>query len=475
MSGCHAPDPLHRRITVTALTASERLPFRTKLLYGVGDTGFSLTSTIISAYFAIFLIDVVGLTPGMAAIAVLIGRAWDWINDPLIGHISDRTRTRWGRRRPFLLVGFIPYGLAFAMLWWIPPWSSSVALIAYYALAYLFYEAAATFVYMPYFALTPELTLDYDERTSLTSYRMFFSIFASLLAFTVPLMIIGAFRPENHGRVWLMGSIFAAASALPLLLTFFGTQERPEFQQQTQPRLRESIKAALRNRPFLFAAGIFLLTWTTIEILNALLLFFLKYWMGIEAQSEIVMATIFIVAIISLPAWSYASHRWNKRRTYVIGIAFFAAVQIVLVLLQPGVPLWLILTLASLAGVGVGAAHVIPWAMIPDAIEWGELETGQRHEGMFYSLITLTNKIASSIAIPLVLGMLEWTGYISNAAHQPHSALLGIRFMVGPLPAILLCGGIAFALLYPIDRERHQAVRQELQERRLAKQGSVIL
>ena len=204
-------------------------------------------------------------------------------------------------------MGFIPYGLAFAMLWWTPPWTGAPALVAYYAVAYLLYEAAATFVYMPYFALTPELTLDYDERTSLTSYRMFFSIFASLLAFTVPLMIIGAFRPENHGRVWLMGSIFAAASALPLLLTFFGTRERPEFQQQTQPRLIESFKAALRNRPFLFAAGIFLLTWVTIEILNALLLFFLKYWMDIEAQSDIVLATIFIVAIISLPAWSYAS------------------------------------------------------------------------------------------------------------------------------------------------------------------------
>ena len=458
---------------MAAPTDSERLPFRTKLLYGIGDTGFSLTGTIIGAYFGIFLIDVVGLSPGMAAIAVLIGRVWDWVNDPLIGHISDRTRTRWGRRRPFLLMGFIPYGLAFAMLWWTPPWTNSAGLIAYYAVAYLLYEAAATFVYMPYFALTPELTLDYDERTSLTSYRMFFSIFASLLAFTIPFMIIGAFRPENHGRVWLMGSIFGVASALPLLLTFLGTRERPEFQQQSQPALRESIKAALRNRPFLFAAGIFLLTWTTIEILNALLLFFLKYWMDIEAQSDIVMATIFIVAIISLPAWSYASQRWNKRRTYVIGVSFFAAVLIVLVLLQPGTPFWLLLTLAGLAGIGVGAAHVIPWAIIPDAIEWGELDTGQRHEGMFYSLITLMNKVANSIAIPLVLSMLEWTGFVSNAAQQPQSALLGIRFMVGPLPALLLCGGIAFALLYPIDRERYQKVRQELQKRRLAKQGAV--
>ena len=156
----------------------------------------------------------------------------------------------------------------------------------------------------------------------------------------------------------------------------------------------------------------------------------------------------------------------------MVGISFFAAVQIVLVLLQPGAAFWLILTLAGMAGIGVGAAHVIPWAMIPDAIEWGELETGQRHEGMFYSLITLTKKIATSIAVPLVLAMLEWTGYVSNAAQQPESALQGIRFMTGPLPALLLCGGIVFALRYPINRERHQEVRRELQRRRLARQGS---
>lgn len=454
-----------------ASTNSERLPLLTKLLYGAGDTGFSLTSTIIGAYFGIFLIDVIGLTPGMAAIAVLVGRVWDWINDPLIGHISDRTRSRWGRRRPFLLMGFIPYGLAFAMLWWTPPWTAPTALVAYYAAAYVLYEAAATFVYMPYFALTPELTLDYDERTSLTSYRMFFSILAGLLAFTVPLMIVGSFRPENGGKVWLMGAVFAVASALPLLITFFGTRERPEFQRQEQPRILQSVKAALANRPFLFAAGIFLLTWTTVDILNALLLFLLRYWLDIEAQSDIVLATIFVVAIFSLPVWSYASRRWNKRRTYVAGISFFAAVQIVLVLIQPGTALWLILTLAGLAGIGVGAAHVIPWAMIPDAIEWGELSTGERHEGMFYSLITLTKKIAASIAIPLVLGMLEWTGYLPNAAQQPASALLGIRLMTGPLPAVLLCGGIVFALVYPINREEHHAVREELQRRQLAREG----
>ncbi len=232
----------------------ERLPRITKLLYGAGDFGFAFTDTAIGVLFAIFLTDVVGLDPGLAAIAIFVGRSWDYVNDPLIGHITDRTRSRWGRRRPYLLFGFLPFAVAFASLWWIPPTQNPTWLAAYYALAYLFYDASATFVYMPYFALTPELTLDYDDRTSLTSYRMAFSILGGLIAFTVPLMIIGTMRPENADKVFMVGAIFGLASALPLLLTFAGTRERPEFINQSQPKLRESLRAVVRNRPFVFAA-----------------------------------------------------------------------------------------------------------------------------------------------------------------------------------------------------------------------------
>ena len=169
---------------------SQKLSRFAKFIYGSGDLGFSLTGTIIGAYFLFFLIDVVGVKPAIAGIAILIGRTWDYINDPIIGYISDRTRSKWGRRRPFLLFGALPFAIAFTLMWYRPPIEGQIGLVLYYATAYVLFDAAATFVYMPYFALTPELTDDYDERTSLTSYRMFFSIMGSLLAFTVPLMIV---------------------------------------------------------------------------------------------------------------------------------------------------------------------------------------------------------------------------------------------------------------------------------------------
>ncbi len=159
-----------------------------------------------------------GIKPAYAALAIFIGRTWDYINDPLIGFFTDRVRSRWGRRRPFLLFGFIPFGLMFAMMWYRPPTDSQFMLCAYYAVAYFLFDTSYTFVTMPYVALTPELTQDYDERTSLTTFRMAFSIIGSLVAFIVPLAIIGTMRPENAGRVFndgdpLRGHLRPAAAA----------------------------------------------------------------------------------------------------------------------------------------------------------------------------------------------------------------------------------------------------------------------
>jgi GPH family glycoside/pentoside/hexuronide:cation symporter len=445
-----------------------KLSRREKLFYGVGDTGFSLTSTILGAYFAIFMIDVVGIAPATAAIAVLIGRSWDYINDPLFGHLSDRTRTRWGRRRPFLLFGALPYALTFAMLWYRPPLDGQIALAVYYSIAYIFYEAAATLIYMPYFALTPELTSDYDERTSLTTYRMFFSILGSLLAFTLPLAIVGSFSPENASRVFLMGAIFAVVAASPMLLTFLGTRERDEFMHQEQPSLRQSLQIVRKNPPFLYGLGIFLATWVTVEIVQAMLLFYVKYVAVRESHNDLIMATIFVTAIFALPIWDYIARRWDKRWAYIGGIAFWAAVQIVLITVTGESALEFILLLCFLAGIGVAAAHVLPWAIIPDAIEWGEWETGERHEGIYYSLVTLTRKIATSLTVPAVLLLLDWTGYIPNAAQQPSQALWGIRIAIGPIPAFLLLIGIAFAFSYPLNRARYTQLAQELEKRRSA-------
>ncbi len=439
---------------------------RIKWIYGSGDISFSLTNTILAVYFAIFLTDVVGLPARLAAAAIFIGRSWDYINDPLIGHLSDRTRSRWGRRRPFLLFAAIPFAICFSLLWMRPTFENQVMLALYYASAYLLFDTTFTLVNTPYIALTPELTADYDDRTSLTSYRMFFSIAGSLIAFTIPLAIIGTFDPQNANRVLGMAILFGVLCIAPILLVFFNTRERTDYMKAAQPVLRASLKAAYNNSPFIFAAGIYLLTWVAVDILQTALLYFLKYVVWREPQSDLIMGAIFVTALLALPLWEWASRRWNKRLAYIVGIAFWAVVQLVMVTLNASASLGFLLTLCVLAGIGVSAAHVLPWSIIPDSIEWDELQTGQRHEGIFYSLISLMQKVASSIAIPLRPLILDASGYIPNSAIQPPSAVTAIRLVVGPIPAVLLCAGIIFAWLYPLNRTQYREVLAELDQRR---------
>jgi len=443
-----------------------RLSRRTKLMYGAGDFGFAMTDNMVALLVAVFLTDVVGLQPYLAAAAVFVGRSWDYINDPIFGHLSDRVRTRWGRRRPFLLLGVIPYALTFALLWWRPPIASQIGLVIYYAIAYALYDSAVTMAMMPYYALTPELTDDYDERTSLTSYRMVFSILGTFTAFVLPLALIGSMRPENLPRITSVALLIGVMGALPLLITFFGTRERPETQTQDRPSLRESLQAARGNRPFLITMGLFLFTFTGLEIIASLMIYFLKYRMNLEEQSDLVFALMFLVALLSFPFWNWVSRRWDKRRAYILGMFYMAVVMLLTVLIRPAWGLPAVLVAASLVGIGFGCIQVLPWAIIPDAVEYDELASGKRHEGIFYSLVTLFRKVSVSLTIPLTLVVLGWTGYVANAESQPASAMLGIVLLVGVLPGVLFLLGALFARRLPITRQDFARVRAELARRR---------
>jgi glycoside/pentoside/hexuronide:cation symporter, GPH family len=446
-------------------TSQEKLSRRTKLMYGVGDAGINLADTVVGLLFAIFLTDVVGLRPALAAVALFVGRSADYLNDPIIGYLSDRTRTRWGRRRPFILFGMIPFALVYMLMWWKPPFDSQVALAVYYAVAFVLYDTAATILYMPYFAMTPELTSDYDERTKLTTYRMAFSILGALIGYVVPLAIIGTMDPHSASKVLSVGAGVAFVSILPMVMVFFGTREREEFQKQEQPSLKASLKAAVKNKPFLYAIGIFLLTWTAFDVLQTVLLYYLKYRLNLAGSGDLIFGVLFIAALVSLPFWSWLSGRWDKRKAYISAMAFLAVIMIMLGFMHPSWGLLAMGILSGLAGFGVGAIQLLTWSMIPDAVEWDEYQTGQRHEGMFYSLVTTFRKVAVSISIPLAMLMLDWTGYVANADVQPHSAILGLQMLIGPIPAVCLLGGIVLALLYPLNRARHAELRAKLAER----------
>jgi len=438
-----------------------------KISYGVGDLGINLADTMVSVLFAIFLTDIVGMRPGHAAIAVFLGRISDWISDPIIGYLSDRTRTRWGRRRPYLLFGSIPFAIVYSMLWYRPGFTSATAMIVYYAVLMTLYGASSTAIYMPYFALTPEIASGYDEQTSLTSYRMAFSIIGGMIGFTVPLALIGELSAANAPRVLAVGTGMAVLSVLPVLVTFFGTRERAEFQKLEKPTLGESLRAVAGNRMFYFVAGIFLFAWIPLDIVQAVLLYYLKHRMHMEQHGDVLFAMLFVFALLSIPVWEAVSRKYSKKHAYAIGVGFLALVLLYLGFgVQPGQGLPVLLVVNALAGIGFGSVQVLTWSMIPDVVEWDEYRTGSRHEGMYYSAINLLRKVAVSLALPAILIFLDVAGYNGSTDVQAPQVTVAIQLLMGLVPAILLGIGFTLAFVYPMDRTTYNKMRTEMERRR---------
>ncbi|MFN8598485.1 MAG: glycoside-pentoside-hexuronide (GPH):cation symporter [Anaerolineae bacterium] len=443
-----------------------------KIAYGAGDSGFSLTSTALALLYLDFLINVVGLDPGLAGVSIGVGRIWDALNDLIIGTLSDRTRSRWGRRRPYLLFGALPFGLAFILMWLVPTTNDKTLLTIYYTAMYIVFDTLFTLVNVPYIALTPELAPTYDERTSLHSYRMAFSIGFGLIGAVAPLAIVDALAGVNasvevHRAAYAsMAAILGLLSVIPIYVTFATTRENPAYQELPAPGLRDSFRIAASNKAFLIAAGIYLLTWIPIDLIQFVLVFLIRDYFRLSGgDRDVIFALIFGVAVLALPLWVWLAERWNKPRAYQVGMVFLACVLIGLSFMPAG-QATLVFIVAALAGVGVSAAHAIPLAILPDTIEWDELRSSNRQEAAYYSVITLIQKMVSAGTIAVTGSLLAATGYIERGATQPASALNAIQFLSGPLPAIFFVAGIVLCAFYPISREKHARILRALEKKR---------
>lgn len=466
-------------------TAAPRLPLLTRLIYGSGDWGMASYNTLRLIFYAIFLTDTVGLEPRLASFAALFGLIWDAINDPLVGMFSDRVRTRFGRRRPFLLLFAIPFGFGFLLLWWTPPWQSPIAVAVHVTLAYIIADTLQTLVAVPHNSLTPELTPDYDERTSLAGFRMLFNLIASLVtAVAAPMIVDGVMVAGGTSQQGYLtvAALFGALAAIPYLLIGLVVREPAGKPVARTYTFRQTVETAWRNIPFRFATLLYMLNWLTFDLVSLMLPYFLVYWVaggnllaqanlfGIKlALESAVLGLMLITALVALPLWTWLAQRFEKRVAYIAGMAFWAVVQLAIIFIQPG-QVTFVLALAALAGIGVSTAHVLPDAIFPDVIEWDELRTGERREGMYYGAKNFIRKLTNALAIFLALQVLGWFGYqtppegVTQFA-QPASALLAIRLLAGLLGVALLAGAMVVAARYPIDRKRHARIRALLARR----------
>ncbi|MGK7874599.1 MAG: MFS transporter [Xenococcaceae cyanobacterium] len=539
----------------------EKLNFATKLAYGAGDMGPAITANILVFFLLPFFTNVAGLSAGLAGSILMIGKISDAINDPIVGVMSDRTRSRWGRRLPWMLFGAIPFGVLFFLQWIVPRFSDNDGvnnwlLFSYYVLIAILFNIAYTAVNLPYTALTPELTQDYNERTNLNSFRFAFSIGSSILSLILAGMIFSAY-PDDPGKQFLiLGLICMVLAVLPilwcvfriqergaapilgdgqkkslgkililigaasgfygiiriipftaplvgtlgkvdfisivaiifgLLITLFGitllfstpephliddnaARERSEANAASSISFTEQLRIVFSNKPFLYVIGIYLCSWLAVQLTASILVYFVVNWMGLKnSDSPVVALGVQGTALVLLFFWKAVSERVGKKVVYFMGTGIWIIAQGGLFLLQPG-QVGLMYFLAVMAGFGVSVAYLIPWSMVPDVIELDELRTGRRREGIFYGFMVLLQKFGLALGLFLVGISLETAGFIKSVAGQPiptqpDSALLAIRIAIGPLPTLVLIGGLVLAYFYPITRQVHAEIRLKLQER----------
>jgi glycoside/pentoside/hexuronide:cation symporter, GPH family len=442
------------------------LDFPTKLAFGAGDTGAAIASILLLSYLSPFLTDAV--------------------NDPLVGMMSDRgsvfsdrVRQKWGRRYPWMLWGAIPFGVFFGLQWIVPfDRENQWGLFAFYTLVSIAFNTFFTVVNLPYTALTAELTQDYHERTSLSSFRFSFSIGGSIVALLIARQVFTIV--SNPQQQYLaIGWICSFLSILPIFWCVFGTRRRAqavadrvvEVTTLARISLWQQLRLLLANRPFLFVVGIYLCSWFSLQLVAAIIPYFVTSYLRLPQQdSPLVILAVQGTALLMLSVWSRISQIVGKKVVYFIGSGFWIFAQVGLFLLKPGQTGWLYV-LAMLAGLGVSTAYLIPWSMLPDVIELDELNTGQRREGLFYSAMVFIQKICLGLAVAGVLQSLDWAGYVQPTLKiampiQPPAVIWAIRLAIGPIPAISLLGGLVMAYFYPITRERHQQILLQLAERR---------
>lgn len=440
-----------------------------KLAFGAGDIGPGMTANLLAFSFLIFLTTAGGLSPVAAGSVLAIGRIWDAVNDPFIGYLSDNTRTRWGRRYPWIVLGAIPFGVTFFLTWVVPDWGDT-ARFWYYVVISLLFQIFYTVVNLPYTTLTAELTKDYDERTELTAFRLGSSLFGAIAALGLGLVITQVIADQRQ-QYLVLGGICAVLSVLPLLWCVWGTYPYAAQRNALQPSPGEEdalpflqqIKIALSNRAFLFVVGIYLFAWLALQMTASIIPFYATFWMGLDSYF-LVALLVQGTAILMMVVVNYLSRRLGKQEVFYIGIGTWIIAQIALFFVQPGqvAALYLLCVVISF---GVATAYVVPWAMLPDVIELDEIQTGQRREGIFYAFMTLLQKVGLALGLFLVSLALQFSGFISEATQQPDSALMAIRVFIGPVPMVLLAMSMLLTRFYPITRQMHQEMLLQLAER----------
>ena len=435
-----------------------------RVVFASGDLTVNTVLAALSLVYATyFLTQIAGLRPVLAGLVPFVGRIVDAVSDPLIGRLSDRTTLRGGRRRPYFLIGAIPFGVTFALLWLDPGFTSQTWLFAYYAVVYCLLSVSATVVSVPYLALIPEMATDYDDRTSLNTYRTIgaiLGVFGAILLRPVARALGGG----SVGFAWA-GILYGVLLVVPWFLIYRVTFERKEFAPRASTTsMVTAFRLALQRRSFLQLMGFYLTGRVAMDLVGSLLILYFTYYLGRGDDFESAMALFLLASIVTLPIWLRFSLRRDKATIFQIGCVIWIAAQIAMAFAPSDASDWVLYGIVCLTGIGFGVVDLMPWAMLGEVVDEDELDSGERREGIYNGLFMFLRKLAGALAVLFVLSLLDVLGF-EQAEVQSEHVRTAIVVLTTAAPAVFLLLSVWLAQGYPLTRKRHEQILVELEER----------
>ncbi len=440
--------------------SENRISVTEKISYALGDTATNLVWRTLMVFLPIFYTDVFGLSAAAVGVLLLVCRYLDGITDLGMGLIADRTNTRWGKFRPWILWSALPFGLMTILTFTTFDLSPGAKLVY----AYLTYSGlilAFTASNVPYSALTGVLTPDPSERTSISSYRFFFAFLGGLITQGLNIPLVAFFGQGNEIKGYSSTmTLFAGISVFLFLITFLGTRERVKPAAQAQTPMKQDMKDLLTNVPWivLFITGLLFVTFSTFK--QGVTMYYFKYYMQDVPLAAAFMIAGLVAAMIGTTLTPALTRLLGKRRLMTASFILAAVTSALLYIPGPG-DLAAVFVLSSITELSTGPIVALFFAMLADSSDYSEWKNGRRATGLLFSAGTLSFKFGTGIAGAITGGVLTMVGYVANVQQTP-GTLEGIRLLISIFPAGAALLSVLVLRFYTLDAHLLERIEQDL-------------